>query len=524
MQTTLHVSPKKHGANLQGIFDEYDRLSHASGLQLNADKTEILDIDESQYKIKYYGVEHCLKGSVSVKLNGIYFNKDENRMKNENLTALIDKIECMLRGWRARQLSLLGKILIYKTFGMSQVLYTLSVVSLDKNQYKRLTSMFTNFLWGRELLDVIARGRIGAERLNTPVEWGGFGMIQYEKVLEGINCRQLAKMYDPAYDHPIKFITLKNDAHFATGKSLTSIADDMAKKAHCAMTLGMSKHVKKLSNLQISEDAVLTDILGATDIGRIIKPRWINTGETARLVHILGCSSIKDILDEGTEAIRQSKKIVKAYYLRIIKLLWRSNCQCELIQNEKFPTSNGRYKLIHMITSKEFREFLNGSVKMLHPKIDLSVDINDNYGRYSIKNYFSRIKRLANTRHKNTLLRIWNGDCLSNSRLIHLGIVNTNLCPNCGLLDTPCHLLIECQTATLTWQRLMVKIPKDPTITLMEYAIGFYDGRIEMSIKAEILKMLMHFRNMDSDAIHTRLRNYFMSINPNNEKIRTLFS
>jgi hypothetical protein len=70
----------------------------------------------------------------------------------------------------------------------------------------------------------------------------------------------------------------------------------------------------------------------------------------------------------------------------------------------------------------------------------------------------------------------------------------------------------------------MVKIPKDPTITLMEYAIGFYDGRIEMSIKAEILKMLMHFRNMDSDAIHTRLRNYFMSINPNNEKIRTLFS
>ncbi len=142
------------------------------------------------------------------------------------------------------------------------------------------------------------------------------------------------------------------------------------------MTLAMSKHVKKLSNLQISEDAVLTDILGATDIGSIIKPRWINTGETARLVHILGCSSIKDILDKGIEAIRLSKKIVKAYYLRIIKLLWRSNSQCELIQNEKFPTSIGKYKLMHMITSKEFREFLNGSVRMLHPKIDLTVDIN----------------------------------------------------------------------------------------------------------------------------------------------------
>jgi hypothetical protein len=290
------------------------------------------------------------------------------------------------------------------------------------------------------------------------------------------------------------------------------------------MTLAISKYVKKLSNLQISEDAVLTDILGATDIGNIIKPRWINTVEAARLVHILGCSNIKDILDKGIEAIRLSKKIVKAYFLRIIKLLWQSNSICELIENEKFTTSFGKYKLIHMISSKEFRQFINRNVRMLNPKIALTVDINDDYDRYSIKNYFSKVKRLANTRHKNTLLRIWNGDCLSNTRLIHLGVVNTNLCPNCGLLDTPCHLLAERQIAIQTWSRLMIKIPKDPTITLMEYAIGLYDGRIEMSIKAEILKMLMHFRNMGSDAIHTRLRNYFMLVNPKNERIRMIFA
>jgi hypothetical protein len=308
---------EKHGANLQGIFDEYDRLSHASGLQLNADKTEILDISESQYNIKYYGVEHCLRGSKSVKLNGVYFNKDEHIMKEENLNNLIDKIESMLRGWRARQLSLLGKILIYKTFGMSQVLYTLLVVSLDKNQYKKLNSMFTNFLWGRELAEADARGRIGAERLNTPVEYGGFGMIQYEKVLEGINCRQLAKMYDQAYEHLIKFITVKNDLNFAMCKSLTNAADELAKRAHCTMTLAISKHVKKLSNLQISEDVVLIDMLGATDIGNIIKPRWTDTVEAARLVHMLGCSNIRDILDKGIEAIRLSKKIVKAHFLSI---------------------------------------------------------------------------------------------------------------------------------------------------------------------------------------------------------------
>ncbi len=137
--------------------------------------------------------------------------------------------------------------------------------------------------------------------------------------------------------------------------------------------------------------------------------------------------------------------------------------------------------------------------------------------------YFSLVKRLANTRHKNTLLRIWNGDCLSNTRLVHLGVVDTNLCPNCAMIDTPMHMLVECYVASQTWTNLMARIPKSPHISLTDYALGIYDGRIEMSIKAEILKMLMHYRNMDADAIHRRLKNHFLTINSKNARIRTIF-
>jgi hypothetical protein len=102
------------------------------------------------------------------------------------------------------------------------------------------------------VVETNSKGRIEGERLNTPIEYGGFGMIQYDKVLEGINCRQLSKMYNPAYEHPIKSIIIKNNIHFATGKSLTSIADELANKAHCVMILALTKHVKTLSNQQIS--------------------------------------------------------------------------------------------------------------------------------------------------------------------------------------------------------------------------------------------------------------------------------
>ncbi len=113
---------EKDANSVQGIFREYGRLTRASGLSLNADKTEILDLRENRYKVKYEGNEHILQGSRSVKINGIVFNKDINQMKTDNFNYLVGKIEKMLMGWRARQLSLLGKILIYKTFGMSQVI------------------------------------------------------------------------------------------------------------------------------------------------------------------------------------------------------------------------------------------------------------------------------------------------------------------------------------------------------------------------------------------------------------------
>jgi len=510
--------------DLQEIFNEYGRLSKASGLVLNADKTEILDGNESQFRICYSGEHYLIKGAKSVKINGVYFNKDLVQMKNDNFIHLTNKIENMLTGWRARNLSLLGKILIYKTFGMSQVIYILSVATLNQNQYKKIDTMFNNFLWGRELAVVTVNSRIGRERLNTPIEYGGFGMIQYERILEGIYCRQLSKMYDQTYDHPIKFISIKNDIHFATGKSLTSVADDIAIKAHNIMYAAFTKHVKKLTNQQIVEDSILTSLLGAIDLGLTIKPRWSQSVEATRLLHVLRCTNIKDIIEQGRIAVKLSTKILKSFFLRIVKALWHANTQCEVITNEKFVTPKGTYKLIYTITSKEFRELANGQFKVLPPKNPLELDVQSDDGRYLAKNYFNTIKRLSNTRHKNTLLRIWNGDSLSYSRLVHLRVVENNLCPNCGGIDTPTHMLIECHVAMQTWDRLITKIPKNPNINMIEYAVGLYDDRIELSIKAEILKMLMHGRNMDAEAIHRKLKNYFLVVYPKNIKIRRIFS
>jgi len=509
--------------SLQEIFNEYERLSKASGLILNANKTEILGPNNYGFNIKYNGEEYRLSSNSRAKINGVIFDKDEERMKEENFSVLMAKINSMLAGWSTRGLSLLGRIQIYKTFGLSQVIYLLSVIRLDERRYKLIRMAFNNFLWGRDIYSDSNRSRISNERLNTPVEHGGFGMIQYEQILDGIACRQLAKLYDREMLHPLKALTIKNDALFIGGKSLTTVADELALRAHDIMWNLFLRQTRKMTNQQIIQDRILIDQIGEIDITNVIKSRWTHSNEMTELVFIHGCRNIRDIIAGGRVTVRLSKKLLKAQFLRYVKVLWGEGILCREIVEEKIMNRNGKYKHIYQLQSKEFRELLQGEPKLTKPKIELNFDLTDANDLYVIKSYLNTIKRLTSTKHKCTLLRIWNGDCLSRTRLIHMNLSDTSLCLTCGMLDTPLHVIAECQNARQVWQILMAGVPKDPNIQIVDYALGISDNRVILAIKAEVLKMLMHCRELSPNAMVARLKTFFLTVQGSSPQIRQIF-
>jgi len=53
---------------------------------------------------------------------------------------------------------------------------------------------FYNFLWGRYLNSDSITSRISRQHLYMPIECGGFGMIHFERVLEGIYCLKCMMM------------------------------------------------------------------------------------------------------------------------------------------------------------------------------------------------------------------------------------------------------------------------------------------------------------------------------------------
>lgn len=56
-------------------------------------------------------------------------------------------LEKILNSWKRRKLTLLGKINIVKSFGLSKLIYNTSVLSLPENFSKRVDKVILDFIW-----------------------------------------------------------------------------------------------------------------------------------------------------------------------------------------------------------------------------------------------------------------------------------------------------------------------------------------------------------------------------------------
>jgi hypothetical protein len=60
-------------------------------------------------------------------------------------------------------------------------------------------------------------------------------------------------------------------------------------------------------------------------------------------------------------------------------------------------------------------------------------------------------------------------------------------------------------------------------LPLVLYTIGINDNRSRLSIKAEVMKMSMLFRELSSESIYRRITNNLLISNGNNREMKDLF-
>jgi len=142
--------------SVRQIFQEYERLTKASGLKLNADKTEKFNITSQNVNgalatnnVTYCHTRYLIQAQEDIKINGITFNQNDSEMKITNFETMKAKMDKHFTSWSKRGLSLLGKIQIVKTFGLSQYLYTLAVTDINIEQWKTVNKLIYKFIWNK---------------------------------------------------------------------------------------------------------------------------------------------------------------------------------------------------------------------------------------------------------------------------------------------------------------------------------------------------------------------------------------
>jgi len=117
---------------------------------LNADKTEILKLNnpaKEDFEIQYNGLKFKIQNVDKIKICGLFYCASLDEEYNLNVKAKIDKLQTKIKLWSHRHLTMEGKVLIVKTFGLSQIIYNMQSYGFKNEDLTHAERLIFKFLW-----------------------------------------------------------------------------------------------------------------------------------------------------------------------------------------------------------------------------------------------------------------------------------------------------------------------------------------------------------------------------------------
>ena len=155
---------------------ELERFGRVSGLYCNIGKCEAMALGDSPIEPIHYSGE-SIKWVDKMTITGITFTKNDSENRETNFEKAIEKLKTQLDIWKQRDLSLIGKIQIIKTFGISQVQYIMNMITPTSEMLKTIQKLLNNFLWGSNT------NKVKHTTMLADYDKGGLKMPDIESIL-----------------------------------------------------------------------------------------------------------------------------------------------------------------------------------------------------------------------------------------------------------------------------------------------------------------------------------------------------
>jgi hypothetical protein len=450
----ISVITKTNSNSIQAIFEQYEKLSNLSGLTLNADKTEIINTlpGNNVTRVKYNNSFFNITPLESIIICGIKLANDEQREYEYNVLRRITEMENQLKKWLCRDLTLNGRNIIAKTFGMSQLIYTFQCCEVKEKELKEIECLYFKFLWSKKW-DKRSPDRIKRAILKNTKSQGGLNCMDVKALYQALAVRNILQ----ATRQPDKFgmqAWLNNMIGLTTTTQEMeemSLYDPITKTAQIAINQ-LTSYLRQ-NNFCIEHGEIQTKILEQALNTNLQKFAKINNYPILRqqLARIPQVKTLKDLIENMTgnninlfdntfSLLPHSFKNLKEFYNADLTL----PTQLHFIHEGKAIAAD-------KIKSSQLQSILKiANKKIATPEISRKYDTAINCQNNEIfSNLYSKIK---DPKLRAIQYRILQGDVFSKDRMLKFKMADDDKCERCGETETKQHQLYECLYAKRMWR------------------------------------------------------------------------
>jgi hypothetical protein len=455
----ISIICKENRKSISNIFVEYQRLTNKSGLELNAEKTEILRLSTAQkckYKFTYLNEQHNIENVEEIKICGIFFSYDTEREKILNVHNKIRKLECKLKPWSKRGLTLEGKILIVKTFGLSQLIYNMQCFPFDDESLTEIEKKIFNFIWSNQnsAADKKSIDRIKRSVLKNEYENGGLRATDVDALDRSLKMKQYIRA--SSVDHPIRHIQqlcTKNVNMIQQEYGKCSSEDTITERAQSTINI-LTDH-NRISLVNEIEGNEYESFDNAT----------INQIASINVKHFLqrkGRVFVKCIFanlpeEPGTllDVVRLAETERERRKCNILEMILGcfpgSFRQIALCYNDDINETTEKMEAMRLV-GNNWVEVENLTVKMLQKNIKIAMNkvtelnVNSKVGinNFDNNNFIIFRKHCQNIKLRSIFYRMANNDFFSKERMHRFKMIHDNSCLRCNDVETTKHMLWEC--------------------------------------------------------------------------------
>jgi hypothetical protein len=507
----IAITIRNDPTSIQQVFHEYERLTKRSGLELNADKTEILNLvqPENRKKTKinfsYMEQDFCVETVNSLKICGLIYSNISNDEYLCNVNTKIDKMESQLKKWMVRNLTFEGKILIVKTFGLSQLIYNMQCYDFKEKDLIRIERLIFKFIWSKDWENKKHIERIKRSVLKNEYNKGGMKAPDIECLNRALKLKQFLRSSNS--DHPIRHlqsstlqkIGYKNDiqqeyARLALEDSIIKASQDTINKLtdFCREKSygGMEKAIASRHAINLAASIRITEHLDRKNhklLSCLYNPL------KNEHIHTLNDLLVEREITRSKKHIEIINNVLKIIDHKITEVASQFNENLNENDSEDLFFLDDQYELknANEFSVKDFQIILKNVLCKVE---SLNVSEKNKLCNYTFEEeHFVRFrKQCKNTKLRSIFHRLLNNDFFFAERMYKYKMSETPNCQRCGMIEGHKHLLFECKTSRDMWavynQKMDKLIKNFERIDSYEKIFDFKGGSMENIVKIKLIQ------------------------------------